>query len=490
MKTSKLLARISVMMCGIVALSACENPVDPIDPRKPDAPTELNVGTVTATTAELSWKAVEGAEKYSVVIGDGNAVEVTEAAYTAVELTPETDYTWIVQVVKGGVASEWATGPGFKTLKEGSDEPVTPAPTDLAADATYNAAKLTWSHADADSHEVVFSGREAVTVTAPEYSATDLTPETKYSWKVRSSKGDVWSDWVESEFTTEAAPAPINVEFINSRTRYDGNAYMEGTSCIDIIFTDHEYYSDDLSGWLLELDLIIDAVEDGPKTEFIDITPGTYPFSATKAPNIVYMSQYTIIRETLKDGYYVQPMPTITEGSVTIAKEGANYTMTVSVKVDDGRTINGTYNGPIEVKNPKYDPEAGNTMKIGKVELVEYGGGTIKNYFIRMWDDKATANGTGYVLALDLYARGDSKSIIPDGLYTLGGSGDFEMDKKYSFLKTYTDGREDDQDVLTSGTADVKRTGEGTYTIVVDMLVATGFEIKTTYSGVVTTVSR
>ncbi len=173
---------------------------------------------------------------------------------------------------------------------------------------------------------------------------------------------------------------------------------------------------------------------------------------------------------------------------MTITKAGTDYTMTVSLKVDDGRTINGSYTGPIVVKNPDYDPDT--RMKFVKVELVEYGGSYLKNYFLRMWDESATNTGTGYVLALDLYAPGDSKSIIPDGLYTLGDAVAFEMDRYYSYLKTYTNGQEDDQDRLTSGTAEVTRTGDGTYTIVVDMLVETGLEIKTTYSGTVVTVPK
>ncbi len=137
--------------------------------------------------------------------------------------------------------------------------------------------------------------------------------------------------------------------------------------------------------------------------------------------------------------------------------------------------------------NPNYDPDM---IKFAKAELVEYGGSSLKNYFLRLWDEDATATGTGYVLTLDLYAPGDSKSIIPDGLYTLGGSGAFQMDKTYSYLKIYTNGAEDDQDVLTSATADITLTGAGTYKIVLDVSVATGLEIETTYSGTVITVPR
>ncbi len=315
MKTIMLFARISLMMCGIAALNACsEPPVGPIGKEKLGTPEKLRVEAVSGTTAELSWKAVEGAGKYSVVFGDMEAVDVTEASYSATGLTSETIYTWKVRAIKGDVASEWAMGPGFSTLQ------VTAAPTDLTVVAvTHHTAKVSWKHDNADFHEVMLDDEESAIFDKTECTLIKLDPQTKYTWKVRSCKNDIWSEWAESSFTTTAIPAPINVGFINSRTRYDGHAYMEGTSCIDIIFTDHEYYSDDRSGWLLELDLIIDEIEDGPEKEFLDITPGTYPFSATKGPNIVYLSQYTIVRETLADGYYVQPMPTITGDSLELA---------------------------------------------------------------------------------------------------------------------------------------------------------------------------
>lgn len=84
------------------------------------------------------------------------------------------------------------------------------APTALqAVGVTYDSATLEWQHPTADKHEVVVGGGAARIVTAPTLSLDDLTPETKYTWKVRSGKGDVWSEWVDGkEFTTKKLTIP------------------------------------------------------------------------------------------------------------------------------------------------------------------------------------------------------------------------------------------------------------------------------------------
>ncbi len=77
-------------------------------------------------------------------------------------------------------------------------------PSNLAvSNITHDSATLSWQHADADSHEVVVGDAAAVTVTSLSYEVSGLTPETAYTWKVRSSKNNIWSQWAEGdEFTT------------------------------------------------------------------------------------------------------------------------------------------------------------------------------------------------------------------------------------------------------------------------------------------------
>lgn len=186
--------------------SSCDR--GPVDLEAPAAPCSLKVENLVANSARLVWEAVDGARGYNLSVNGAAPVEVTEVFYEAIGLTPETAYTWRVQAVKGDAKSPWAEGPAFTTPKEG--EQSTPPPTDLlAVDITHQAATLTWKHTDADRHEMVIGDAETVTTNGTgSYSLTGLTPETIYAWRVRSAKGDRWSEWVDGpEFTTKAFAA-------------------------------------------------------------------------------------------------------------------------------------------------------------------------------------------------------------------------------------------------------------------------------------------
>ncbi len=195
----KILQLAGIFACSVWLAVSCDT-----EPELPDTPGGLKVETCTATTAGLSWTAVDGAEKYNVSIDGMDAVAVASASYEATGLTPETDYTWKVQAVKGDARSDWANGPAFTTLKDDG----VPAPTGLAVtDVTVDTATLSWQHPGADSHEVVINNGEAVSVVGLSYGLTGLAPETEYVWKIRSCKNGLWSVWVEGDkFTTKAIP--------------------------------------------------------------------------------------------------------------------------------------------------------------------------------------------------------------------------------------------------------------------------------------------
>ncbi|MDR2890237.1 MAG: hypothetical protein LBV18_01310 [Alistipes sp.] len=134
----KLLQLASLCALALGLAVSCGDPdkePTPPTPEAPAAPTGLTVGTLTTTTAALSWSAVEGADGYNVTIGDGEATSVTSPAYAAEGLTPETVYTWKVQAVKGDLASDWTDGTAFTTLKE-NEEPE-PEPLKLFVDNNY-----------------------------------------------------------------------------------------------------------------------------------------------------------------------------------------------------------------------------------------------------------------------------------------------------------------------------------------------------------------
>ncbi len=165
-------------------------------------PTGLTVGTVTETSAELSWTAVENAVKYQVALDEGEPVDVPTASYQATGLADNTTYSWKVRAVNGDITGNWSESSQFTTPE--IIIPVVLPPTDLAAtEITDATAILTWKHSSADSHEVIVNDGDPVTVTTTKYEATGLTPVSVCTWKVRSCKGGIWSEWrTGEEFTT------------------------------------------------------------------------------------------------------------------------------------------------------------------------------------------------------------------------------------------------------------------------------------------------
>lgn len=84
-----------------------------------DAPV-VTVNCGSKNSAELSWSAVECADSYTVYV---NGVEaetgITATSYTATDLTPATDYTFVVKAVSGSLetASESATATTYGVIK-------------------------------------------------------------------------------------------------------------------------------------------------------------------------------------------------------------------------------------------------------------------------------------------------------------------------------------------------------------------------------------
>lgn len=88
-------------------------------------------------------------------------------------------------------------------------------PSNLSSSAvTSTGATLTWDAVEnAESYLVRINDATPVTASTTTYSASDLTPETAYTWAVQAVKGDLKSEWSSNAtFTTDAAPVvPVPV---------------------------------------------------------------------------------------------------------------------------------------------------------------------------------------------------------------------------------------------------------------------------------------
>ncbi len=325
------------------------------------APAGLTVGTVTATTAALAWTAVTGAEKYNLSVNEGTPIEVVAASYLAEGLTAATDYTWKVQAVKGDIVSEWSADSGFRTLAEAVSG--TP-PTNLkVTGVTDKSAILSWEHADVGAiHEVVINDGAAIEVASIGYNAVGLTPETRYTWKVRSKiEGGQWSEWVDGpEFTTSADIGDSTRLVSGKVTEWYGDEYYGyGTENYIFQFTEYEQGGTAL-GVTLTLDMCISAADLGSNSgnAFLDLPNVTFTFtdnSFSPAMNTIISSYSQLgFGRAVPDspGTVATSYETIKSGTMTVTGNHADgYVIKFDI-VHSGGTLSAQYNGKFELANP------------------------------------------------------------------------------------------------------------------------------------------
>lgn len=475
-------------------------PVDPVDPETIDAPAGLTVGTVTDTTAELSWTAVEGAEKYNLVIDDGASIELTEPAYTLEELDDATEYTWKVQAVKGNIFSEWAEGDNFTTeLTPPDPEPFTPVPTELGTNlVTHNGATLVWQHEDADFHELAFESETPVIVNSKSYRVYELTPESSYRWELRSSKDGVWSEWVEGpEFTTDVDDGLTR--FIHANLYgYYGDRSQVDTENFSIEFQEFDPSTENYNGINLRMDFFFGLdlpIDLSPSKQWIDLPEGLFPLVDFVHPGTISGKYSTIYyyKNGEMDRWYV-----VTDGSVTVDKgdhDDCNILFNVRLQ-NNGPLIEGRYSGPLRIENPYRSTEPidlGTMTGISQFDCMP----GIRNTWLVMayqspgiYEENDHLKGNGWLLRLEAFTPPESSTqIMPDHTYTIDRTtnewtvfgGRIVNPNGLSVLRI-ENGLTVETRWLVSGTVKSKYSN-GSYTIEVDAKDQAGSAVKVSVSG-------
>ncbi|WP_306423443.1 chitinase [Streptomyces sp. JJ36] len=97
------------------------DPGDPGDPEPPAVPGGLAVGTVTATTVDLSWDEVSGATAYHVHRDGERVLTVEGTSATVTGLAPSTSYAFRVSAANGAGESEKSAPVTARTAADGGD---------------------------------------------------------------------------------------------------------------------------------------------------------------------------------------------------------------------------------------------------------------------------------------------------------------------------------------------------------------------------------
>jgi hypothetical protein len=346
---------------------------------------------------------------------------------------------------------------------------------------------LTWE-GTTDSYEIEIGGTTKA-VGTDIVTINGLLQDTEYTWKVRAIEGELTSEWVDGPtFTTELREIPANIEFqYVLGAEYDADYFDDAagtdTSNFFLAFSTNDYSGTDFSGWYMSLDLCSSQILEWPGDTSYQIPPGRYEISTEVAPDhcVLGAEQYTRIAETNEGGSYVEPTPEITGGDVIIIGNSDNYEITATFNLADGRTVTGTYSGPIPIAIPPAKPDLGQFIK---GEVMIFGEGSFR---LSLFDDKYVDTGIGYELQIDICATPDSSEpIIPDGTYTVGWSETWSVNPGNTSLALRREaGMEHDFIVNNGGTVTTRMTSENVYNIDIDLLTEGGVAIQRTYSGLV-----
>ena len=172
-------------------------------------PTEI-FATVTETSVTLTWNEVTKAESYNIYRGENLIANVTDMTYTEENLTPYTEYCYVVKSVAGEEESFATEEVCVMTL----DLPVA-TPVNVKAEAlSQSSIKLTWDAVENATYYNIYASELVATVTEPTYTIVNLQTYTNYCYSVTSARNDSESEKSEvvcAKTLDLAVAAPTNV---------------------------------------------------------------------------------------------------------------------------------------------------------------------------------------------------------------------------------------------------------------------------------------
>ncbi len=151
-------------------------------PDPPSVPTSVTA-TAKAQSVTVSWSRADGAASYEVLFG-GTIYSVTGTSRTITGLNPETGYSYRVRAVNAGGTSS------YSAIQNITTRPLPPLPDDIGASADRDSVTVSWSPVEgAETYDIIFDG-ETHTTEDTSITFTGLTPDTDYTYQVRTNHAD------------------------------------------------------------------------------------------------------------------------------------------------------------------------------------------------------------------------------------------------------------------------------------------------------------
>ncbi len=156
------------------------------------------------TSIKLKWDPVPGASGYELKL-NGTSISIADTTYSAIGLTPDTEYIYQVRAIGAGGNSGWSIEYKTKTL------PVKPAaPANVKAAVSDTVITMTWDKvSEAVGYDVELNGVLLENDTATMYINSELKPNTKYTYRVRTRSSYMESDWSSYQTIRTLAGQPV-----------------------------------------------------------------------------------------------------------------------------------------------------------------------------------------------------------------------------------------------------------------------------------------
>ncbi len=192
----------SVKACN---LSGCSVAASAATTRTPVAipavPSNVAAAVQGLTSIRISWDSVDGAEYYEVHNGNVLVANKTHpnTSYTATDLLPATEYTYSVKACNLSGCSVAASAATTPTPVAIPDSPSSIS----AAGQDFTSISITWNSVDGAEYYEVHNGNVLVannTHPNTRHTATDLLPNTEYTYGVKACNTSGCSDSTEVDF--------------------------------------------------------------------------------------------------------------------------------------------------------------------------------------------------------------------------------------------------------------------------------------------------
>ena len=323
-------------------------------PNIPVLPGNIKV-TPKVTELVITWDKVTGAESYDIAVGANNqtigTVAGTVNTFTYTGLIPNTQYAIAVRAANTAGESDWSVPVSAKTLQAAPDT----APV-LSGNATKDAITLTWNAVNgADSYDLEITKTADSTVTAvndiavTNYSHTNLTPNTEYSYRVRAKNSGGEGIWSQPLVISTKPDVPSVPQSISA-----SSTSREISMIWDSVDTATGYEVEIMSG-TNDNQTVTDQVYGTTETSYTQtgLTPNTEYQYRVRAKNEAgpgeWSEQNSIMTKESVPGIPTNIQTAITSNEITLSWDETPYAESYDIEImsemDEEQTVTGEVYG-------------------------------------------------------------------------------------------------------------------------------------------------